>query len=147
MMKLFAKQPCSFNGRKFIIGEEIPTEYVLDPKAQERMGVLAIADDTQGSAATTFVQPMDGAVTFSIPIHTEEGDIALNVTNEELTVFTDILQVGAVKTEDKQKISDMIQKIESEDLLIMLSALDGRKFVKDTAEERAKALNLVGGDE
>ena len=145
MMKLFAKQPCSFNGRKFIIGEVIPTEYVLDPKAQERMGVIAIADSNDVPLEECVAQV--GIVKFDVPIHTEEGDIVLTVTNEELTVFTDILQIGAVKTEDKQKISDIVQKIESEDLLIMLSALDGRKFVKDTAEERAKALNLVSGNE
>lgn len=135
-MKLFAKQPCSFNGRKFIIGEEIPAEYILDPKGQEKMGVISIVEHSNTNT---------GAI--NIPIHTEEGDIVLTVTNDELNVFTDILQIGAVKTEDKQKISDIVQKINSEDLLIMLSALDTRKFVKDTAEERAKALNLVSSEE
>lgn len=145
MMKLFAKQPCSFNGRKFIIGEEIPAEYVLDPKAQERMGVIAIAESNNIPLEECVSQV--GIVKFEVPIHAEEGDLILCVTNEELTVFTDILQIGVKTTEEKQQISEKVQNIESEDLLIMLSALDGRKFVKEAAEERAKALNLVGGDE
>ena len=145
-MRLVALKPCSFGGKKFKIGNEVPQELVANPKLQAKMDVLSIFEDDNDIPLEECVAQV-GIVKFDVPIHTEEGDIVLTVTNEELTVFTDILQVGAVKTEDKQKISDMIQKIESEDLLIMLSALDGRKFVKDTAEERAKALNLVGGDE
>lgn len=41
-MRLIAKKPCSFGGRTFYIGEEIPTEFVLNPKAQEKLGVIAI---------------------------------------------------------------------------------------------------------
>ena len=139
-MKLFALKPCSFNGKDFTIGEEIPAEFVADPKKQERLGVLAIAD---GVVEATL--PKIGEI--EVPIRAEEGDLILCVTNEELTVFTDILQIGVKTTEEKQQISEMVQNINSEDLLIMLSALDGRKFVKEAAEERAKALNLVGGDE
>lgn len=144
-MKLFAKKPCNFNGKRFTIGAEIPLEFVADPKKQERLGVIAIADgdDIPLEDVVTKV----GIVKFEVPIHAEEGDLTLCVTNEELTVFTDILQVGVKTTEEKQQISEMVQNINSEDLLILLSALDGRKFVKEAAEERAKALNLVGGDE
>lgn len=141
-MKLFAKKPCSFNGNKFFIGEEIPAELVLDAKQQEMMGVITIADDDSAVECT----PHTGVVTFGVPVHSADGDISLSVTNDELTVFTDILQIGVKTAEEKQKISDMVQNINSEDLLIMLSALDGRKFVKEAAEERAKALNLIGDD-
>ena len=44
-MRLIAKQPCGFGGRKFFIGETIPTELVADPKAQEKMGVINIVND------------------------------------------------------------------------------------------------------
>lgn len=144
-MKLFAKKPCTFNGKRFTIGAEIPLEFVADPKKQERLGVVAIADSNDIPLEECVAQV--GIVKFDIPIHAEEGDLILCVTNEELTVFTDILQIGVKTAEEKQKISDIVQKVESEDLLIMLSALDGRKFVKEAAEERAAALNLVGGDE
>lgn len=147
-MKLFAKKPCSFNGRKFVIGEEIPSDFVLNPKAQEKMGVIAIADGTDEPSEDIVAQV--GVVKFDIPVHAEEGDLILTVTNEELTVFTDILQIGVKTAEDKQKISEMIQNIESVDLLIMLDALDGRKHVKDEAQARAKVLNegdMPGGDE
>lgn len=134
-MRLIAKKPCSFDGKKFFIGDEIPAECVANPKAQEKMGVIAIVGgDTESGQL-----PKIGAI--NIPIHAEEGDLILCVTNEELNVFTDILQIPVSKAEDKQKVSEMIQNIESEDLLIMLDALDRRKFVKDEAQERAKILS------
>lgn len=152
-MKLIAKKPCSFEGHKFFIGDEIPTEFVANPKALEKMGVIAIAGNSEPIPFTEpqqYVTPELVEVKFEITIHAEEGDLPLQVTSEELNVFTDILQIPVSKAEDKQKISEMIQKIESEDLLIMLDALDGRKFVKEEAQERAKAISESvedGGDD
>lgn len=142
-MKLFAKQPCNF-GRQYHIGDEIPVDAVLDPKAQEKMGVLTIVEDGAAPELEECVA-MVGQVRFEVPVHAEEGDLVLNITNEELTIFTDIRQIDVKKAEDKQKIADMIQKVESVDLLIMLDALDGRNFVKEKAQARAK--ELPGGDE
>ena len=146
-MKLFAKKPCSFNGIEYLIGDPIPAEYVLNPKAQAKMGVISIVEDSATVPADELqeVTAQVGVVKFEIPIRAEEGDLTLCVTNEELTVFTDILQIGVSKTEDKQKISELVQNIESEDLLIMLDALDGRKYVKEEAQARAQAIS--GGDE
>lgn len=47
-MRLIANKPCSFGGRKFYIGDEIPTELVADAKAQEKMGVITVANDVEG---------------------------------------------------------------------------------------------------
>ena len=44
-MKLIAKKPCSFGGQRFYIGDEIPAELVAEPKAQEKLGVIAIANN------------------------------------------------------------------------------------------------------
>lgn len=154
-MKLIAKKPCSFEGHKFFIGDEIPAELVANPKSLEQMGVIAIAGNAE---PIPFTDPQEyvtqvGEVKFEILIHAGEEDYPLQITNEELSVFTDILQIPVSKAEDRQKVSEMIQKIESEDLLIMLDALDGRKFVKDEAQERAKAVSgeseteQTGGDE
>ena len=140
-MRLIAKKPCSFDGKKFFIGDEIPAECVSNPKAQEKMGVIAIAGGTIPPEELHDYTQQVGVVKFEILIHSEDGDLPLHVTNDELSVFTDILQIPVSKAEDKQKVSEMIQNIESEDLLIMLDALDGRKFVKDEAQERAKTLS------
>ena len=46
-MRLIAKKPCSFGGRQFYIGDEIPANFVADAGAQEKMGVITIANDTE----------------------------------------------------------------------------------------------------
>lgn len=44
-MRLIAKKPCSFGGRQFYIGDEIPENLVADARAQEKMGVITIVND------------------------------------------------------------------------------------------------------
>lgn len=141
MSNLIAQKPCTFGGKKFFCGDEIPPELVANPKAQEKMGVIAIAGGTIPPEELQQYIAQVGEVKFEILIHSEEGDLPLLVTNEELSIFTDILQIPVSKTEDKQKVAEMIQNIESEDLLILLDALDGRKFVKEEAQARAQAIS------
>lgn len=43
-MKLIAKRPCNFNGKKYFIGDEIPASEVLDPKAQKSMGIIEVVE-------------------------------------------------------------------------------------------------------
>lgn len=46
-----AKKPCNFNGKKFFIGDTIPSEYVLDPIAQISMGVIEVVEGESNDAA------------------------------------------------------------------------------------------------
>ena len=41
-MRLIARKPGSFCGKRFYIGEEIPEHFVICPEMQEKLGVLAI---------------------------------------------------------------------------------------------------------
>ena len=41
-MKLIAKKPCSFGGKKFFIGDEVPAKLVLSPAQQVAWGVLTM---------------------------------------------------------------------------------------------------------
>ena len=49
-MKLIALRPCSFGGRKFYIGDEIPEELVLSPKLQKERGTIQILEDLPETA-------------------------------------------------------------------------------------------------
>ncbi len=49
-MKLIAKKPCSFGGMQFYIGDEIPADLVADVSMQEKMGIITIANDTEGGS-------------------------------------------------------------------------------------------------
>lgn len=47
-MRLIANKPCSFGGRQFYIGDEIPANLVADVRWQEKMGVITLVNDTEG---------------------------------------------------------------------------------------------------
>lgn len=140
-MRLIAQKPCKFGGKSFLTGEEIPVALVENPKAQEKRGVIAIAKDGESSINVEEVVTQRVKPVFEVLIHTEANDLPLYITNDDLLVFTEIRQIGVNSSEDKQKIAELIRKVESEDLLIMLDALDGRKFVKEEAQARATELS------
>lgn len=127
-MKLIAKKPCSFGGKKFYIGDEIPVESVLNPQAQEKMGVLAIVADNATVAAPA--EP-----TLPVVIHAEEGDLTLNLTADGLQAVADALRSNA----DDAVI--IVNQMVEADALGVLYYLDGRATVKKAAEARAKAID------
>jgi len=65
-MKLIARKPCSFGGKQFYIGDEIPSKLVLDPALQEKRGVLIrikeeAADVKKASAKKGGKKPVEEA--------------------------------------------------------------------------------------
>lgn len=123
-MKLIAKKPCGFGGKKFYIGDEIPAEYVLNPKAQETMGNLVIVNDevAPGSA-------------MEVVIRAKEGNLPLTLTQEGLQAVVDVL----TGTADDAK--PIIEQMTDGDALILLHLTDKRKEIKAAAEERAQSIN------
>lgn len=136
-MRLIAQMPCTFAGTKYLIGEEIPAEVVENPEAQAKRGVLSIMKDGNDSSIGAQV----GEVKFTIPIHLPDSDYEVSVTEYELTVFTDILQMSVKTNEEKTEVAKIISSVESDDLLILIDALDGRKVIKDAVKERVDALS------
>ncbi len=47
-MRLIANKPCSFGGRQFYIGDEIPEGLVADTRMQEKLGVITVLDNEAG---------------------------------------------------------------------------------------------------
>lgn len=138
-MRLIAQIPCTFAGKKYLIGEEIPADVVENPESQAKRGVLAVMNDGEGAAPADIGSTV-GEVKFTIPIHLPDQDYDVSVTEEELTVFTNVLQMGVKTTDEKAKIAEIVSTVESEDLLILMDAVDGRKVVKDAVKERVDAL-------
>lgn len=126
-MKLIAKQPCSFGGKRFYIGDEIPLALVKEPKTQEKYGILAIVDEGE--------QAMEPADSVEIIIRAKEGDMPLNLTKGGLQAAVDVL-TGT--TDDAEPI---IKAMSDGDALILIHLIDNRKTVKAAAEARAKELN------
>ena len=123
-MKLIAKKPCGFGGKKFYIGDEIPAEYVLNPKAQETMGNLVIVNDevAPGSA-------------MEVVIRAKEGDMPLMLTQEGLQAVVDVL------TGTADDANPIIEQMTDADALILLHLTDKRKEIKSAAEKRAQVIN------
>lgn len=47
-MRLIAKKPCSYGGKKFFIGDEIPAELVVNIEREEKLGVISAVNDEAG---------------------------------------------------------------------------------------------------
>ena len=132
-MKLIAKKRCSFGGKRFYIGDEIPVELVLNPKAQESMGVIAIASDVADNTAPE-ISPADPVDTINVVIHAEEGDLPLNLTAEGLQAIVDVM------TDNVEGAEPIVDQMTDNDALILLHMIDSRKSIKTAAEARAKSL-------
>ena len=137
-MKLIAQRPCSFGGKQFYIGDEIPAVLVMDPKKQESRGLLAIVKDeaeTPAPAEPPVVNPAEAVETMTVYIHAEEGDLPLELTREGLQTVVDVL---TSKLEDAEPL---VKQMTNGDALILLDIADSRKTIKTAAKERAQALN------
>ena len=123
-MRLIAKKPCSFGGRTFYIGEEIPTEFVLNPKAQEKLGVIAIVacGGEVGMKQEDMVAQV-GEVEFGVPIRQKNGNMQMSPAEAK----------------------EAIKGIASENILILLNACDSRKAIKEATEAAASGLTAEEG--
>lgn len=134
-MKLIAQKPCSFGGKQFFTGNEIPAELVLNPNSQAKMGVLAIVPDDAGTTPSVDVTETCPVETMTVVIHAEEGDMPLNLTAEGLQAVVDVL------TSNVEDAEPIVAAMNDGDALILLHLTDTRKTVKTAAEARAQAIN------
>lgn len=133
-MKLIAKKPCSFGGSKFYIGDEIPAEYVLDYKSQEKRGVIACVGEEMAQAPATPPEAPPEQAKITIVIAVEEGNVELTPTPEGLQSVFDVLNSTAEEAEA------IIKQMTDGDALILLHDTDKRKAIKTVVEDRAKEL-------
>ena len=135
-MILIAKKPCSFGGKQFFIGDEIPASCVLDPKAQEAMGVLMIAEGRETEAACP--QPIVVAdPQRTICVKVDGNEMKLEPTDSGLQDVFNVL-IGMASNADT-----IINEMVDEDALILLHLSDSRKSVKALAKDRAMALQAL----
>lgn len=135
-MKLIAKKPCSFNGQTFYIGDEIPPAFVINPKAQEKLGTIAIVSTGDApwgdlSNITTEV----GQVEFGVPIKQKDGTMTLYLNEDQICRAVEVMQMTA------SEAKKAIKGITEEKILILLNACDSRKAVKEATEAAAAELN------
>lgn len=141
-MRLIAKKPCSFGGRTFYIGEEIPTEFVLNPKAQEKLGVIAIVacGGEVGMKQEDMVAQV-GEVEFGVPIRQKNGNMTLYLSEEQICSAVEIMQMSPAEAKEA------IKGIASENILILLNACDSRKAIKEATEAAASGFTAEEGSD
>ena len=139
---LVAKKPCIFGGKKFWIGDQIPDELVLNPEAQEKMGILTIVGKAEdGILANDDIAAQVGQVLFAIPIVNGNETIKIDMSEENIVQAVSIMQMKAADAE--KAIKDVV----NESVLIFLNALDSRKSVKDAAKKKAMDEEESTGEE
>lgn len=132
-MSYIAKKVCSFGGMDFLIGNPIPDGLIKKDRVADlvKMGVISVVPD---APALEDVVAQVGQVKFALTIHADEGDLALEFSEDEVQQVFDVLQ-GNV---DEAKA--VISEVTSENVLIMVEVLDNRKSVKSLVDERAAEL-------
>lgn len=160
-MGLIAKKPCSFGGQKFFIGDEVPADLVADPKAQEKLGVIAISNADNGGVpageAGTFtkeqVDSMIAGAVAELKV-TEpgafEGTVQIQVKgksdgeNEQITAVPatpeELQQVFSIMQLNADDGAKAVSEVQSENVLILLHAADSRKTIKEAAKKQADNL-------
>lgn len=160
-MRLISKKPCSFGGRQFFVGNEIPAGLVADAKQQEKWGVLSIvAADGEASVEQTgalFTQEqVDSMVAEAVAELKQtgagafEGTVTIPVSgeseggNEQITAVPatpeEIQQVFTVMQMNADNGAKAITEVQNENVLILLHAADSRKTIKDAARKQADNL-------
>lgn len=127
-----ALKPCTFAGRKFIIGDEIPADLVLNPQKLLKRGTIV---QVNGEAETSLVpEVQEGETVIVVPVYDKDEVINISLTAEQIVEVVTIIQHTVDEAEET------IKGITSEDELIVIHRLDSRKGVKEAAEKRANEL-------
>lgn len=116
-MRYIARRPCSFGGKKYLIGEDVPADVVLDGKRQVALGTLAAVQDDKTSAILITL-----------------GEEQVSLAPEELQRIFDILQA---KSEDAVAL---LQEETRENICRVIAVCDSRRAVK-SAVNRSKGEN------
>lgn len=133
-MALIAKKPCSFGGKAFFIGEEVPDELVMDAEYQEQLGVIS-------RIAKSLIDDMDKPrePLFSVPIIKDVDADTAEVLGIKLSEG-EVQQVFAILQMDEEHAVEAIERVEEENTLIVVHACDSRLACKNAAKQRAETL-------
>lgn len=164
-MKLIAKKPCSFGGKQFFIGDEIPSGLVLDAKMQEKLGVVAIANNGAKESETNSdaffsreqVEKMVAEAVNNTVLEMKqkelqeegflsEGTVKISVKGDSdedngrqtvvLATPEEIQMAFSIMQMNAADGAEAIAGIGSENVLILLHAADTRKTIKDAAKKQ-----------
>lgn len=111
-MRLIAKKPCSYGGKKFFIGDEIPAELVVNIEREEKLGVISAANDEAG------VPEQSGALYSQEQVDEMIADAVANAdkgfTQEQVDEMIKSAVANASKGFTQEQVDEMIQSAVAE---------------------------------
>ena len=131
---IVAKRPCSFEGKKFFIGDEIPEAFVRDPDKMEKLGIVVIAGDGAPVELAEIVA-QKAEVLFHIPILKGDELLEIDVSEPQIREAVKTMQMSV-----KDATAHIKEHVEDDTVLILLNAIDSRAAVKKEAELKAKEI-------
>lgn len=162
-MKLIAKKPCNFGGRQFYIGDEIPTELVTDARAQEKIGVITIANDakeisnlesgvffTQEQLDKMVAEAVDEAVNNTIQEmeqkqkELQEAATILQkesfLSESESTIIIPVKEVSSGDSEQQMAVPATQEEIQQVFSIMQMNATDGTEEIAKVKSENVLIL-------
>ena len=166
-MRLVANKPCSFGGRLFFIGDEIPDDLIVDAKAQEKLGVITIVNDSNmkvpdRESGTFFTQEqMDAVIGEALEKAEKEHAVQMEKMREEYAsrlekmkvhaaeleetepgAYGDIVQIPVKGASDKEfpEISVNLEEIQQVFAIMQMNTDEGAKVISDVTSENVLIL-------
>ena len=111
-------------------------------RSLKTIGMISEIGDYSDIPATkpSVVSVSEDTNTIDISVKVEKGNIELPMTADEIKKVFSVLQMNNTDSVNSTK------EIESENVLILIHAIDGRKSVQNAAKERAGIINSIEGD-
>jgi hypothetical protein len=143
-MSYICRKTLTISGVLYNPGDIIEDGVILPDRIRslKTIGMISEMGDYSDIPATkpSVVSVSEYTNTIDISIKVEKGNIELPMTAEEINKVFSVLQMNNTDSVNS------IKEIESENVLILIHATDGRKSVQNAAKERAGIINSIEGD-
>ena len=143
-MSYICRKTLTISGVLYNPGDIIEDGVILPDRIRslKTIGMISEMGDYSDIPATKplVVSVSEYTNTIDISVKVEKGNIELPMTAEEIKKVFSVLQMNNTDSVNS------IKEIESENVLILIHATDGRKSVQNAAKERAGIINSIEGD-
>lgn len=143
-MSYICRKTLTISGVLYNPGDIIEDGVILPDRIRslKTIGMISEMGDYSDipAAKPSVVTVSEDTNTIDISVKVEKGNIELPMTAEEIKKVFSVLQMN--NTDSVNSIKD----IESENVLILIHAIDSRKSVQNAAKERAGIINSIEGD-
>lgn len=143
-MSYICRKTLTISGVLYNPGDIIEDGVILPDRIRslKTIGMISEMGDYSDipAAKPSVVSASENTNTIDISVKVEKGNIELPMTAEEIKKVFSVLQMNNTDSVNS------IKEIESENVLILIHAIDGRKSVQNAAKERAGIINSIEDD-